>query len=318
MKIPTLLGLTFLTLAVTVGIILVIYKSVFLNISKSEVVEPKKIEILNITPHSATVIWLTDKRASGLLSWGDSSSLGNSQNDIRDKEAPVPHLTHIVTIENLNPDTSYFFKVRSGPLFYPASSISFKTAKELSDQKLDELKSVNKPIIGVVVDADLKPVDEALVIFKIDGAQEIATITSTAGNFILPTVNLINSTLSDIFPLTKIGIATLVIERGLLQSEIKISMPPLSSPLPKIVLGQNSDFTSIVEASSSSAKADNSIGKNPYDLNGDGVVNSLDLTILLQSLGKTGKDPKFNKAADLNGDGIVDQKDVDLFKKALH
>ncbi|MBI2022621.1 hypothetical protein HYS97_02145 [Candidatus Daviesbacteria bacterium] len=50
-----------------------------------------------------------------------------------------------------------------------------------------------------------------------------------------------------------------------------------------------------------------------FDLNKDGRVNSLDLSIVVQNLGKS---PKVLEA-DINKDGIVDQKDIDLIKQNL-
>ena len=44
--------------------------------------------------------------------------------------------------------------------------------------------------------------------------------------------------------------------------------------------------------------------KNPADVNGDGVVNILDLTLVAQALGTDGLE------ADVNGDGVVNVFDL--------
>ena len=46
------------------------------------------------------------------------------------------------------------------------------------------------------------------------------------------------------------------------------------------------------------------------DLNGDGVVDVLDLALLAQSYGRTHGDRHYSEAADLNGDGLVDDEDA--------
>ncbi len=48
----------------------------------------------------------------------------------------------------------------------------------------------------------------------------------------------------------------------------------------------------------------------PGDVNGDGVVNSTDLTLIISSYNERSGDPGFNPNADLNGDGIVDIDDL--------
>jgi hypothetical protein len=48
----------------------------------------------------------------------------------------------------------------------------------------------------------------------------------------------------------------------------------------------------------------------PGDINGDGVVNVLDLRILADAFGSKPGDPRWNSKADLNGDGKIDLSDL--------
>jgi hypothetical protein len=48
----------------------------------------------------------------------------------------------------------------------------------------------------------------------------------------------------------------------------------------------------------------------PGDVNGDGIVNVLDLTIVALSFGSFIGEPDYNPQADINQDGIVDMKDL--------
>ena len=57
----------------------------------------------------------------------------------------------------------------------------------------------------------------------------------------------------------------------------------------------------------------NQIRKVDIDLNGDGVVDYLDLDIIMRSFGKTSNESDFDPRADLNKDGVVDYKDLSLF-----
>lgn len=56
----------------------------------------------------------------------------------------------------------------------------------------------------------------------------------------------------------------------------------------------------------------NSVGTNtlPGDVNGDGIVNIQDLTIVVLSFGNLEGEPGYDPDADINNDGIVDMRDV--------
>lgn len=317
MRIPTVLGLGVLILALGAGIVLInLHQKPQVS---SDVSVPKNIEVVNISDTEAAIIWQTDKPTSGFVSFGESQALGEVQNDTRDKDNILPHSVHFVTLKDLKEDFTYYFKVRSGPYFYPDKPLSFKSAKSLSEDTKKAAQVVNKPLIGVVLNPDLSPADEALVLLKIEGAQTLASVTSKTGNFILSTAYLYKTNLSEGFILSQKITAILNIIKDNSATQIKITLPS-DTPLPRIIVGQNADLTQIATSSSKIASPSASPSpkqSNPYDLNGDGRVNSLDLDIVLENVGRSSKDPKFNKAADLDGDGVVDQKDVDLMKQHL-
>lgn len=53
------------------------------------------------------------------------------------------------------------------------------------------------------------------------------------------------------------------------------------------------------------------------DLNGDGIVNQEDISIVRASFGTKNGDSTFNPAADLNGDGVVDITDVTAVARSI-
>ena len=55
----------------------------------------------------------------------------------------------------------------------------------------------------------------------------------------------------------------------------------------------------------------------PGDVNGDGVVNCLDLNLMKASFGKKTGQPGFNPSADLNHDGIVNVLDLSIVARAV-
>ena len=54
------------------------------------------------------------------------------------------------------------------------------------------------------------------------------------------------------------------------------------------------------------------VSQNPLDVNGDGIINILDLAAVAASFGKTGQNP-----ADVNGDGVVNVNDIVLVAGAI-
>lgn len=316
MRIPTILGLIIIILGLFLGI-LYFYTTQKSSPASAIVAQPQSIQVINLSDTSATVTWQTQNPSIGYISYGESSNLGSLQNDIRDLKDPLPHIVHFVTLTNLSPQTLYFFKVRSGALFYPPNTLTFKTTKFLS-HTISNLEN-NKPITGVILTSTLSPVDEALVTLHISGVSPVGTLTSKAGNFILPTVSLITADLNGSYQLSEKVSAQLSIERFSQKSQVSITLPS-DAILPPIVLGKNTDFTNIVPASPTIeevASKGGTLCKPNFDLNGDKKVNAIDLTILLNNIGQKKSDKNFEKASDFNCDGVVNQKDVDLLKKSL-
>lgn len=300
-KIPTILGLSVLVAGLVVGILLVTQNQLFsLKTKAAKPLLIEKVTVANITANSASIYWQTDQPTSGFIQAGQTNSLGLTFKDERDPQAPKPHHLHFATLTNLNPDTTYFYKINSGANVYPQNSpLSFKTAKATASQDAQSSLNYGQPLIGTIVYENLQPVTEALVLLEIPGAQNLATITKIVGNFILPLANVYNQPVDNNTPLS----ATITVFD--LQKSSKATLHlPIKTVLPPIVLGQDIDLTLVFASSSAQAKQQ----QTSYDLNKDGVVNSLDLSLLIKNLGPNSK----LKEADFNQDGIVDQKDINL------
>lgn len=304
MRIPTILGLVLLSIWFALAVFFYLY---YQNLKEHDypILTPNNIQVVNIGPSATTITWQTNQPAEGQVDWGETPSLGDSKLDDRDRTAPLKHLSHFVSLKNLTADKEYFFQVKSNLKIYPDAVLKFKTAKANLSQSLLS----NKPILGAILNSNLQPVDEAIVTLKIADASPLATLSTTAGNFILPTANLLSADLTHLFILDQALPAQLLIQRGDLHSLVKLTLPVTYS-LPNIILGQDLDF-SLPSASSSLEPI------NPYDLDKDGKVNTIDLGILIKNLGAKKGSPNYKAEYDFDSDGIIDQKDVDLMKKAL-
>lgn len=234
MKIPTLLGLTVLLTGILLALMFQLYRQELNN--KAEVnYAPVDIRYSNITDGSFTVTWQSDINTVGLIAWGDSQSLGNSQNDDRDEEAQVSRSTHFVTVKNLAEDTTYYFKVRNGPYFYPKQPIVIKTAKKMAYSPVS-------PIIGSALDVNNLPLTEGLVYLNIPGVAPLSGFLTKSGSYVLPLTDARTADLANPANLTKNITATLTIVRQGLQSIIQLQIPR-DGPVPTVSLGQNLTLT---------------------------------------------------------------------------
>ncbi|MGB0383990.1 MAG: FG-GAP-like repeat-containing protein [Ardenticatenaceae bacterium] len=78
----------------------------------SEPVEARDLNISNVRDTSVTLTWLTDQATTGYVLYGQTTELGQIAYDVRD--ATVTGQTHYVTLSDLMPQTTYYFKVVSG------------------------------------------------------------------------------------------------------------------------------------------------------------------------------------------------------------
>ncbi len=300
MRIPTLFGVALIVIAIVIGVFFFSQK----NLSKPTTnINPAEVQVVNLSDTQASVVWTTDQPSLGTILFSKDNSLNQTASDIRDQTgSSQKHLTHFVTLTNLVANTSYSFKIKNDSTTYPDQALQFKTTAK------GQSSNLNPPLIGVVLDTDLKPVNEAIVFLEGPNNINLATLTTTAGNFILPLVNL---------TLTQPTEANLVVYQPGLKSQIKVILPS-QSPLPEIILGQDSDFTVKLATDSTSSAASASATPAPnYDLNGDGKINSFDRGIISSLIGRKVGDKTFNKKADLNDDGLISKADLDLLNKQI-
>lgn len=312
MKIPTLIGLT-LIIALIASAILFFYRQKPENRQEVAVTD---LQAVNIFDNSATIVWQTAQPVIGEVTFGQSENLNEKARDNRDRGQSEPRVTHFVTLRNLKPSTKYFYKVNNNAAEYPEKIMEFTTA--VSPPTSDEPSfSFLKPLKGTLLSINLNPIDESLIFLTIPGAQNLATFSSTAGNFILPLKQVYNQNLDQLFTIAPDTPATLMIQKGNLQSKVNILISDTTVNLPPVSIGNNLDLTNY-QPQPISAITIGQTAKVKLDFNSDGIVNSLDLAILR---GKANSELVLTleeqSGYDVNLDGIVDQKDVDEYSRAL-
>lgn len=298
-KIPTLIGLGVLLIGLAGGVYLTTQNQI-LKTKAASSLTPKNVNVYNLSESSAAIFWQTDEAATGFVQAGTSQMPNKSTyRDDRDISTPQPHKLHFVTLTNLTPNTTYSYQIYSGEIIYPNTPATFTT--------LSPTKTLNwNPIVGTIINPDNRPVDEALIVLELANAQKQATITKTGGNFIMPLSNLRNADLSKSFSENNTPYkAKLIISGPQSSSQASILVPSENSSLPPVILGKDTDLTQ----NNVSAEI------QKYDLNGDGIINATDLSIVLKNFGdikNTASISAEKQKIDLNKDGLIDQKDVNL------
>ncbi len=131
---------------------------------------PENIHIANISDTSFTVSYTTADKVLGTINFGQTENLGSIAFDDADSNSTaVSHTTHISTIKNLTPQTTYFFSITSGTtsFFNDEKPFSVKTAPQIQAQP-DQSQSLE--MNGNVIFAENKNT-ESLVYIAPGGGQ---------------------------------------------------------------------------------------------------------------------------------------------------
>jgi len=269
-KIPTLLGLSIILIGIGVGVFLTLNEQIIISKAAPDLL-PKNINVTNITEDSVSISWQTNSPTSSFISFGILSPNDQTAFDDRDDGKPVSRLIHYVTLQKLLPKTTYQYKIISGKI---SSEINkFTTAVPLVNQ------TGYRPIIGSALDGD-KPLDEGIVFLSIAQGITQSSLIKSSGNFLIPISQLRKSDLSDIFPLADDTVLQLTIFSTHGEANERLKLKDAYEQIPPISLGQNLDFPTVHQ------------DINSYDVNGDGKINAADYAIILQNLGKKGKNIK--------------------------
>lgn len=292
-KIPTILGLAVIFAGITAGVFLSLQDQKFFA-KASPALAPQNITLSNISDAEVTISWQTPAPTTSFVTFGIKSPGEETVLDARDSGVPKEYSLHYVTLKNLEPESSYLFKIISGK--FQSETQEFKTAKSLSSQ------NGFGPIIGTVLDGD-KPLNEGIVYFSISGASIQSALIKNMGNFLIP-ISLARSTdLSDISRPKDDDVAKLTITSESGEASVLFKIKSQGVELPSVKLGQNIDLTII------DLTIEEELSK--FDMNGDSYVNTVDYSIVLQNFGLQ------NRQADFNKDGVVDNIDLEEISKKI-
>lgn len=237
-KIPTLLGVFVVFVSILAGLFF-INKARKLNSLASSETSPRLVKITNIDSASFVVSWITDTETIGVVSYGESQSLGMTKKDIRDEEKinSSEHKTHFILVDNLKPDTRYFFKIISSGKAYGSGGSLFEITTGPQKVAID-----NDISQGAIYQEGGSPAAGAIVYLSLANTLTQAAITDSSGRWVIP--------LSTARTLDRQNYANYdreaQIEEIFVQGEGQTASATLSTgndnPVPDIILGQNYDF----------------------------------------------------------------------------
>jgi len=121
---------------------------------------PNNVQISNITEGSATITWTTEVPASSFVAYGETGGLGRvERNDKQEK-------TGFITLENLKPTTTYYFKIGIGGQTYGQNDEAYR----FTTFTIPEIPFMPDEIYGKVETTDGKSVAYAPLFIRIKDA----------------------------------------------------------------------------------------------------------------------------------------------------
>jgi len=248
-KIPTLLGLLIITVAIGITTLLVGQNTFFEQLA-SPTTQPQDVRITNISDSSFTVSYKTASFVLGSVNFGKDQKLGQTVGDERDKNTVTQHKIHSFTAQNLNPSTKYYFSIVSGQESYLNNGLPY----EITTASTIKASVGTGFIVGKIVTVENLPPKEAVVYMTTTGAQALSTVANNDGSYTLSLEKLRKQDLSSFFGFKPQSIIKMLIVSDVGQSSVELTNKDVNY-VPTVVVSKNYDFTqSTSEIASSSGK----------------------------------------------------------------
>jgi hypothetical protein len=208
-------------------------------------ITPDQIQITNITNRSFTVSWITAKPTEGLVKYG-----AGQQTDFvaRDQRDPLTgelnaYFTHLVTVTGLEPATAYAFKIQSAGHLFDSNKGPYMVTTAQSELEVSSPELLH----GVIVDPDNQPAAGAIVYLKADNLSPRSTLVTPTGEWRIDMSQARVKNFSQAFSFTENqSLFELFVQDGNLFHNSTVSFSATrAGQVPKIVLGQDYDFSSL-------------------------------------------------------------------------
>ena len=237
-RLPAILGLALLLAALGIGVFFINQTRTF-GIKASPQSSPQQVKISNIGSNSFTVTWSTNNKTTGAISVSEATGDPQIRKDFRDQEKKVliPSSLHFVNVDNLRPQTKYFFKVISGGKTYDNSGKPFEIST--ASQKIP---ADNDIASGKILTTENSPAVGAIVFLSLANTVSQAAITDSNGNWIIPLATARTTDLTDFSHYDRQTQIEEILVKGEEESAAATLTTGYDNPTPNIVLGQNYNF----------------------------------------------------------------------------
>jgi len=234
-KIPTILGIFFLTIGLAIGVVLINNKQIF-RLRASPEITPKDVRISNITESSFTVSWTTDKETQGFIRWGENDT---SLNKTQVGASLATSFTHSLTITGLTASNTYYFKINSEGTDFDNNGIVWQTKTGVEILIQPEANVIS----GSVNTKTQAPVNGALVYITIGGSGLLSTTSTEDGGWSIPISTARTKNLTSYIPFNEsTTIVEITVQAGPMGVASAQIYPVSAKPVPPIVLGQTHNF----------------------------------------------------------------------------
>ncbi len=239
-RIPTIIGLLILIIGIAASVFLINRGTHWFTRAAPETT-PKQVKFTNITDNGFSVSWVTDEATSGFVRYGTTRPDQVARDDRDEMTGQTGNfITHHVTLQNLNPSTTYQFQIGSGGASYDNNGQSYQATTALT---LTTPPPQSDVAYGVVNNQAGSPAEGAIVYLSLPGATPQSALVKSSGNWVIP-LNLARSEdLSGYAQYDKQAtIEEILVQAGSQGTATAVVTTKNDSPVPNITLGESHDF----------------------------------------------------------------------------
>lgn len=254
-RIPTLLGISLIAFSVILTSIFIKNRTIFKS-SAIAIDDPRNITITNISDTSFVLSYTTEANVTGTVNFGENTNLGLTGIEDIDKEKDTASLNmiHATTLNNLTPNTKYYFVINSGQTTFLKNNVPFEI---VTGPSISAPTSKQTPIKGSVILPDGSIPSQTIAYLTIKGAQTLSTLVNNDGSFTFALDSLRSEDLSSYFQLAEDSNIKITFVSDSLVSRV-LSLYNQTNPLPAVTLSNNYDFS--IESSTPIASASPGVG----------------------------------------------------------
>lgn len=197
-------------------------------------------EQVNIFPRQASVFWEVETADEGWVIYGENpSDLNQIALDERDIQERLERKFHYAVLKNLNPETTYYYKIVSNNELVTADGNEPFSIKTISDGTPSSSLS---PAYGKVVMQSGDPLSDGIVVLSVTNAHPLVAITKSTGEWLIPLQYVVNKNTLSSIPVTEDTIVNLRILNETQQSNVKATLSQ-THPIPQsVIIGNNYTF----------------------------------------------------------------------------